>query len=500
MYLKMTKRLFVCGFQQETNSFNPITSTVAMYGRGKCEAQIGKRSMIGGLIEPLLDADFSVTYGLSWGASSGGPAADDVWQSFLNDTLKRLEEEGPIDGVAIGMHGATVSENNDDVCGEITAAVRKLVGETVPIAIACDLHANITLKTAKNANYICGFHEYPHTDQYETGVRAAKLLRSHIEGEELKTVYAAIPMIAPAHAYTTREGGCLALFDEAKAMVEKGEIVDFSIFEAQPWLDVPELSSSIIVTARDEDTAKRVANYLNRRHFALREELQGSPLMPIGEVIARALSNTTGKPVVLVDSADSRGAGSTADSAAVIEELLPYRDILSAAVGISDAPAVERAFKLGVGEVGDFTLGATVAPSLSSPVLVRDARVRSLHRGDFIQVGPIGRGVRVSCGRVAVLEVGKILIQVSEHSRSERDIGFFRSFGIDPELCQLVSVKACTSLRAGYTPISAEICNTATPGAAGTVLQEMPYKKRPKPLYPFEDISEGDIIDAVCYR
>ena len=496
----MQKRIFVCSFQQESNAFNPIITTVNMYGRGNCETQVGRRSMIGGMIEPLLEAGFSVTYGLAWGASSGGPAADAVWQEFLNDTLTRLANEGPFDGVALCLHGATVSENCDDVCGEIVSAVRAQVGDAVPIAAAYDLHANITRKTVESVDYICAFLEYPHIDQYETGLRAARLLRDHLEGKPRKTAYATLPMIAPAHAYTTREGGLLALFDEARGMVARGEIVDFSIFEAQPWLDVSEFTSSVVVIAEDESTAVRTANDLLLRHFALREELQGEPLMPIEEVIERALANKTGKPVVLVDSADSRGAGSTADSAAVIEALLPHRDALSAAVGISDAPAVEKAFSLGVGEVADFTLGATVAPSLSSPVLVKGACVRSLHRGDFINIGPIARGARVNCGRVAVLEVGKILIQVSEHSRSERDIGYFRGFGIDPELCRLVSVKACTSLRAAYTPISAEICNTATPGAAGTVLQDMPYQKRPTPLYPFEEISEADLGLAACYR
>lgn len=496
----MQKRVFVCSLQQETNAFNPITTTAAMYGRGKCEWHAGTHSMIGGMIAPLLDARISLSYGLAWGASSGGPAADDVWQSFLHNTLKQLADEGPFDGVAICMHGATVSESCDDVCGEIVSAVRAQVGEEIPIAVAYDLHANVTLKTVKSVDYICGFLEYPHVDQYETGVRASRLLLSHLNGHPLKTAYASIPMIAPAHAYTTRERGLRKLFDEAREMVARGEILDFSIFEAQPWLDVPALSSAIVVTAKDADTACRVADELNLRHFALRRELQGAPLMPIAEVIEHALANKTGKPVVLVDSSDSRGAGSTADSAAVIEALLPYRDTLSAAVGISDAPAVAKAFEIGVGAVADFTLGATVAPSLSSPVTVKEARVRSLHRGDFINVGPIARGARVSCGRVAVLEVGRILIQVSEHSRNERDIGFFRGFGIDPELCQLVSVKACTSLRAAYTPISAEICNTATPGAAGTVLQEMPYVKRPSPLYPFEEIGEDDVTAAICCR
>ena len=314
----MKKRVFVCSFQQETNAFNPIVSTASCFGRGRCETHIGAKTMIGGMIAPLLEAALSVTYGLAWGAYSGGPAADDVWQGFLRETLESLASKGPFDGVAICLHGATASETNGDVCGEIVSAVRALVGETVPIAVACDLHANVTLKAAKSVDYICGFLEYPHTDQYETGVRAARLLCSHIAGNPRKTAYASVPMIAPAHAYTTREGGLRALFDDAKEMVKEGVIADFSIFEAQPWLDVPELSSAVIVTADDETVAKRVANELVLRQFALREELQGTPLMSVDEVIGRALENKTEKPVVLVDSADSRGAGSTADSAAVI--------------------------------------------------------------------------------------------------------------------------------------------------------------------------------------
>lgn len=496
----MSKRVFVCSFQQETCVFNPVPSTDALFGKLSCELFQEKANMAGGVIDTLLDAGVLLTYGEGVGAASGGPMCDAVWQSFLKGTLQKIKDEGPFDGIAICLHGASVAIETEDVCGEIVSAVRALVGEQVPIAVAHDLHANVTAKTAKNADYICGYHEYPHTDCRDTGMRAAGLLLSHMNGSSMKTAYAAIPMIAPAHAYTTREGGLLALVNEAKAMVKRGEIADFSLFEAQPWLDVAEFSSAVIVTAKDAETATRIADDLAKKHFALRKELQGAPLMPISEVIEKALANQTGKPVVLVDSADSRGAGSTADSAAVIEALLPYRDTLIAAAGVSDAPAVEKAFTVGVGGVADFTLGATISPALSNPVLVKDARVRSLHTGDFTCVGPIGRGNHASCGRVAVLEVGKLLIQVSEHSRAERDIGFFRSFGIEPEFCQLVSVKACTSLRAGYAPISAEICNTETPGAAGTVLQKLPYKKRPKPLYPFEEITEDDIVWAVCYR
>jgi microcystin degradation protein MlrC len=323
---------------------------------------------------------------------------------------------------------------------------------------------------------------------------------AHLDGKPAKTAAVRIPMIAPAHGYTTREGGLLQLVNKARDMVATGRILDYTLFEVQPWLDTPTMASTVIVIAKDETTAKEAARELALENFALREELMGAPLYSVEEVIQKALENKSGKPVILVDSADSRGAGSTADSAAVLEFLLPYADRLRCAVGVSDAPAVEQAFALGVGGVGDFTLGATVSPSLSKPVNVKGATVRSLHAGTFTNYGPIGKGWITNCGRVAVLQVGKILIQVSTSSRTEKDLGFYRGFGIEPAFCDLVSVKACTSFRDAYSAISAEICNTATPGAAGTVLTELPYQKRPVPLYPFEEIGEADVTEAVCYR
>ena len=75
-----------------------------------------------------------------------------------------------------------------------------------------------------------------------------------------------------------------------------------------------------------------------------------------------------------------------------------------------------------------------------------------------------------------------------------------RGFGIDPLAQKLVNIKACTSFRAGYQPVSAEICNTSTPGAAGTVLQDLPFEKLPDKMYPFTEITENMISEAKCYR
>ena len=105
-----------------------------------------------------------------------------------------------------------------------------------------------------------------------------------------------------------------------------------------------------------------------------------------------------------------------------------------------------------------------------------------------------------SSGRTAVLEVGKLLIRVSETGTGVFDVNFYRSFGVNFEKFALVSVKACTSFRASYGPFVSEICNAATPGAAGTVLQQLSFERLPKPLYPFDEITEDDIVPAKVYR
>ena len=257
-------------------------------------------------------------YGTVMWAPSGAPLEAAVSAYFLDSVLPDIQKAGRLDGVAVSMHGATMAENSEDVCGDVLQAIREAVGEEIPISVAFDLHANITEKIMKNADYICGFQEYPHIDQWETGYRASSLLLRHLNGEKAKTARVTIPMIAPAHAYTTKTGKLLALVEKARAMVKEGRILDYTIFEVQPWLDAHEMTASVIVVARDEQTAKTAATELARENFAIRHDLQGAPLTPIDEVVKKALANQTGKPVVLVDSADSRGAGSTADSAAVL--------------------------------------------------------------------------------------------------------------------------------------------------------------------------------------
>ena len=491
------KKVLICAFTQESNSFNPLIMPLSAFSNGNIKECRNDCDV--GAVSYLVTREVECVYGIAMHARSGGIVSDESVEYFLRDTLGIIEAQKPLDGVLLVLHGATMSESHDDVCGYICESVRGAVGEHAVISTVLDLHANVTEKMAQNADYMCGYHEYPHIDRRKTGERAARVLWEHLARGRKYMARAAVPTIAPAHAYTTVKGGLKALKLKAQAMIAEGRIADFSVFQVQPWLDNPLVSSAVLVIADDPDTAREVADMLAAESFQCRQEIQGEPMMSADQVIQKALENNSEKPVVLVDSADSIGAGSTGDSADVLAALLPYADVLYAATEVRDVPAVAKAFEVGVGNTAEFVIGATMAPKLSQPVTVT-AKVKSLHDGSFYMNGPMSKGAKCWSGRTAMLEVGKLLIRVSETGMGSNDVNFYRSFGVPFERFALVSVKACTSFRASYGEYVSEIYNAATAGAAGTVLRQLGFERLPRPLYPFAEITEDDIVPARVYR
>ncbi len=503
------KKIFVCEFLQESNSFNPVLTNFdefASRGIFEGDALIQNKDVCGRTVCGILDAiekgGYTAVGGVRMSSGSAGPldtkAIVDYFREKNRACLRAVCDD--LSGVVLSMHGASVSDTSEDVCGDILEEIRGIVGQDMPIAVAFDLHANATDKICRHADFVCGYQTYPHIDHYEVGVRAASLVLDRLSGKAHKMAKADVPMMAPAHAYTTTGGALKCLMQKGFDKVRSGEIIDFSVFQVQPWMDIEKIASTVTVIAEDENVAKKVASELAKDEFAIREELLGTPLYSIDDVIKIALDNDSDEPVVLVNSADSSNAGANGDSAAVLEKVLPYKDVLACATMLTDKAAIEKAFSLGEGAVADFTLGASIATALSKPIQVKQATVKSLHDGKFLMHGPAEKGEERDIGKTAVLQVGKVLIHLCSRSQNNGDLNFYRSFGIEPCDMQLVEVKACTSFRAGYLPITSKIYNTMAPGAACPVLTNLPYKKLPKPFYPFDEITEKDTSEAKCFR
>ncbi len=501
-----TKRIFVCEFRQETNSFNPIINGLEEFQRGgifegkeMIAALSEMHCAMHGMFCAVSETGGEVLPGYSMVSQSGGKVDHKVFRHFIEKTLKILRESMPVDGLLVSLHGATQTTEEDDACGVLLETLRKEAGEQVVIAVSCDLHANVTEKFTDNADYICGYQTYPHEDFYETGYRAATLLmRRLIDNRFPCMVCTTVPMVVPASGYSTLAGPFAELINYAKTLVHDGVLIDFSVFQMQPWLDVPMGGSAVLTIADDYQISSHYAKELAEKLFAMRDIMQPR-LWSIDEIVAIAKKNKTGKPVILVDSSDSTNAGAVGDSAAVIHWLLDIGSPVKTAITVDDADTVLRAQQVGVGSVGRFSIGAGKDPSNAEPVIT-DAYVRSLHDGRFKMEGPAGRGFLVDIGAAAVLSIGNIDVLVCHKTGGNGDLQLYRHFGIEPTFYQMVVVKACTSYRAAYEPIAAAIYLADTPGAASPNLKSFTFQKLPKHFYPFSHLDGYQIQMPICIR
>ena len=485
------KRVLICEFHQETNTFNPLPMKLEhfaalRYANGQEAYDLCKKlpCAFHGMIDAIEEDGGEVISSVSLYGSLGGPVEDSVMEILKTGVRETLEKVGPVDAVCASLHGATCLASEEDACGEFVAWLRKLVGEDVVIAASFDLHANITDVMLQNADVISGYQTYPHVDYYQTGYRAASLCMRKLRGEKVYTAATIIPMMVPPSGFTTLLEPFKGVIDYGKALVEEGKLLDFTVFNVQPWLDIHKIGSTVIAVAEDAETAKKYADILAQKFFDNRDGYWPD-LVDVDKIIDRAESAESKKPVILVDASDSPNGGAPGDSVIIALELLKRNSQLKTGMFVKDPEAVEKAFEVGVGNSAEFTIGGKFSPGMPAPLKAM-ATVRSLHDGFFRQEGPSGRGFPNHIGKTAVVSVGNMDIMLCCQPTASGDPQLLRHFGIEPTLYDLVVVKANTSFRAAYTPFAGEIYYADTPGVCASNLKYFDWHNLPKNLYPFD--------------
>lgn len=290
-------------------------------------------------------------------------------------------------------------------------------------------------------------------------------------------------MLVPPAGYTSDEGAFGQLIAWGKELMAQKAILDFTIFPVQPWLDIPEIASRVVVIAQEASTAKLYANLLAQRLAGMGDEMQPQ-MLSVDEIIDIAEKNTTGKPVVLSESADSPNGGCVGDSPIVAMRLKEWGSSLKAGLFVVDPAAVEKAFALGVGGTGEFSVGAAFTPGMPGP-FVGEGKVLSLHDGKYILEGPANRGSTGDMGKCAVVRFGRIDILLCTCCTQSGDPQAFRHFGIEPTLYDLIVVKANTSFRLPYGKFTDLIYSADTVGAGASDLKKLPFTRLPEGMYPF---------------
>lgn len=488
--MNMGKKILVCEYHQESNTFNPVVSLLEKFSPGLgyegekvFNARMSVRSNVRGAVDAITAAGGEAIPTVFLTAGSGGRMADDILHLACERMQYYIETVGDFDGIYVDLHGATCTETVDDASGEFLRFIRKLIGDK-PMTASCDLHANITKLMLEMSDGLCGYQTYPHVDYYETGYRAADLLMKRLAGEKFVTATVSVPVLLPPSGYTTREEPFSSIISRGREMVEEGKLLDFTVFAVQPWLDIPEISSTAMTVAKDPQVAKACAGELAQMLFDAREASQPE-LLSVDAIIDIAENNKEDKPVIVCDSADSPNGGAVGDSPVVGMRLLERGSKLRAAMFIKDPAGVARAFALGVGGEGEFSVGAGYTIGMPGP-LEATGKVRSLHDGYFYQEGPANRGALGHIGKAAVVSFGKLDVLLCENPCKSGDPQLFRHFGIEPTLYDLIVVKANTSFRVPYSKISDLIYVADTPGAGASNMRQFQWENLPVGMYPLD--------------
>ncbi|MFL5245696.1 MAG: M81 family metallopeptidase [Gemmataceae bacterium] len=492
-------RIAIGQLWQETNTFNPLPTTRADFEQfGVCRGAelvktMAETNELGGFIQSLRQwPEAPEIMGLvrlpAWPA---GPATQETFAWLQEEILQALNQALPIDGLLLALHGALVAEGTPDVEGAILGPVRRRIGPEIPLVATLDLHANVTARMVKAADALVLYHTAPHIDVFETGQRAATVLRRIlVDGARPVTAFQKIPAVFPAERANTQDKASISqTFKQRLLDLETNpKILCAGLGTVQPWLDIPELgTAALVVSDRDEQLAISECRGLATEVWQHRTDYLPQ-LIPVKEAVRLAHENDDGL-VVLSDSADATTSGAPGDSNWVLRELLQYNWRRPALVTLVDPQVVTEVKRLGIGATWSGPLGGKRDKRFCQPIPV-EAKATGLFDARFILSGHLAKNMPIDMGASAILRVGNVHVVLTSRAGPHFAPQLFQAAGLDPFGAAVLVAKSPCGFRAAYEGRAKKIIVVKAPGCAPSDFWNYEYQNIPRPMWPWDEIKE----------
>jgi len=487
-------RIALIHVMQETNTFNPLLTTLADFANvafleGELMlSRVDPNGPTAGCIDVINSSEFDIQVVpiLRADAQSGGRLSSETLSELCRIIQLGLGDGTEFDGLMVFLHGAASADGFDDVEGEILSAIRQVTKRHVPIALMLDHHANVTHKMMEQVDLLMAFRTQPH-DPYETARDLTKIALETFSKKITPTMaWKKIPMITHQEQFLTASGPMKEWFDLARRFEAEGKALSISLFPMQPWLDVSEAGwSVVVVTDNDQNAAQEIAVKLANHAWSKREQFMVLENMAVTDAIAYADDLKQGK-ILLSDTGDSVLGGSSGDSTVILEALLAREMQHNSLVPITDPVAARQLASSQIGEMVTLNLGGW-SNSFYMPIQVT-GRVKAIREGAvFLQGLPQGS---VDMGKSAIFEVGNVSILVTEFSGVggiHPDV--YRFFDVEPNDFKMFVMKTASNFQY-MREITTKFVRVATPGPTQSDVQSLPWSRIPRPMFPL-DILEG---------
>jgi microcystin degradation protein MlrC len=463
----MTSRVAVLGVWHETNTYAATPTTLddfAAFELVDGDALVAGNRGVGSVIGGFLDADdvFELVPCFTASAWPGGTVSAAAFDTILRRALASLEDAAPFDGLLLNLHGAMVSERDDDPERTLVAAIRERF-PAIPISAVVDLHANVSPALVSLCDSLISYDTYPHVDMRERGREAAARLDRMLAGTPMQTIVAKIPILASPLAQATADEPMLGLQARARARGERAG-VRVCIVGGYCHSDVERAGVSVLVA---HDAARAVAANEVLRETAADVDAQSERFLitrePPAASVARALGvPESGRPVVLADIGDNVGGGSAGDGTALLRELLA-QGARRAVVIIADPESALAASELGEGAVFEGAVGGKVDDRHGAPVEIRGTVVRTSD-GRYTTAGTWMTGREFTLGLTAVVDVDGTHVVLTERRVPPFHAEQLSSLGLDPATFDIIVAKGAHAWRAAFADVARTILESDTPG------------------------------------
>ena len=478
-------RIMLVECMQEISSFNPMQSDYDAFAvtRGaELFGQSGLNTGLGGALDVFRAAGADLVPTYSAKAGSAGLLCAAGWKQLSSELGQAVAAAmQDIDGIYVSLHGAMGADGELDPEGWILTEVRRLAGPDLPIVISLDLHGILTDRMLKQINGLAIYHTYPHVDFASTGARAARLLL-HLMDQPTRTTIArvVIPALVRGDELITKSGCYGDMIRECQRIERDGTAMSAGIMIGNPFTDVPELCSQVIVMTRDDEaTAQAEALRLAHDFWPQRHRMQGK-FITLDRAISQAATMTG--PVLFTDAADATSSGATGDSNLILNALRDAGYTKRVLCQIVDPKAARAAHAAGVGAVIETTLGGQSDAARFPPMPVT-ARVKLLSDGQA-KLETMRSGL--DAGPTAVLTYGNTTVVVMTRSVSLFDRAMYYSVGIDPTDYDLIVVKSPHTEYHMFDQWVEKNFNIDIPGATSANLPTRGHTICARPMYPLD--------------
>lgn len=494
-------RIGVAMMSHETNTFSPVITNLERFSGGRgtplegqeaIDVYSGTMSCLGGFLQVCAERGAEVVMSIAAGAPPSGPVEDDAFEWMCD---KILHTAANVDAMLLDLHGAMVTRSFEDGEGELLKRLRAL-NPDLPIAVALDMHGNITEDMVANATVITGYHTYPHIDMASTAERSANVFFDYLAGATAPVMrWGNAPMLPHVMRQGTDDSPNKELQARAESMETKGAL-GVSLFTGFPHADIHDAGLSVVVvTDGDAELAEQYKNELLDQAWEGRESFvyEAEPLeASIARAQAIAASGEGDGPVIILDHYDNTASGGTMDTTEVLAAVLNAGLEDVAVFGFYDPEVVRQMEQAGIGNDVTVQLGGKLPmPALAeqSQPLELTGRVKLLSQGQFKAQVPMSRGLTMNMGKAGVLSVGSIDIVVLSRHIEPYDPECLRSLGIEPTARRYVMLKSRIHYRVGFRDIAKEIVECAGRGVCTSDYAEIEFRNVRRPIFPLDNVN-----------